>query len=564
MVPRRPVTWFVLAFVVFNLNLRSIGVGDTIPASLMPFSIVLDHQINLDRFYPWYVGNFPETMYVFHPTKQHVYSVYPVALPLLLTPLYYPVIVLCDVKSWPVETVITFARGLEKLFASGIAAAAVALFFALARRLTDQRMAAGLTLLFAFATPMWTISSQALWQQGPGTLMILASLYWLHRSTQDERAGRAALIAGLFAGLALAIRLTNVSFLLAGSLFLLLPRPRWKPLFLYGVWPGVIGAAVAVYNLRLFGTLQGFYASSTFRGDPLWGLAGVLVSPSHGLLVFAPFFAFVPLALVAWWRGRPRFCPPLVAVCLAFVALQFAIVASWPGWHGGWCYGPRLLTEIMPALLLLLIPGRELLVASRPARVVFAAAAAAAIAVQGVGAFCYPRGDWDGRPVAIHDASPRLWEWRDNPIIRTAAAGVCAAPFAPLHRRTAFSTASPVTLRWAGGFHGPESSGLATWHWCAAGGDLCLINLSGAPRDVVLEMVCATAGEGPATLRLESALFREECRIDRRGTLVTRRLTLPAGTHVVHFACDAPPLEAPGEPRTLVFRVIDCRADVLP
>jgi hypothetical protein len=44
---------FVLLSAVYHSNLRPIASGDFLPASMIPFSILLDGSIALDRFGPY-------------------------------------------------------------------------------------------------------------------------------------------------------------------------------------------------------------------------------------------------------------------------------------------------------------------------------------------------------------------------------------------------------------------------------------------------------------------------------------------------------------------------------
>ncbi len=81
------------------------------------------------------------------------------------------------------------------------------------------------------------------------------------------------------------------------------------------------------------------------------GLAGTLWSPSRGLLVFCPFLVLV-LAGAAWrvfdWR-RYR----LILFAMVWIVLHTVGVATRAVWWGGYSYGPRLFTELMPAFVLL-------------------------------------------------------------------------------------------------------------------------------------------------------------------------------------------------------------------
>jgi hypothetical protein len=552
---RLPLVLFCLSFLVYNLNLHPLPASDTTPASLLPFSIVLDHSLRLDRFYPWYVENRPDWLRTFHVHEGHVYSGPPEAVGILLAPVYFPLIVLLSAAGWPVDVIIGSALGLERLAASAIASVSVVLFFALARRLTSVRWAFVLALLFAFGSETWSISSQNLWPHGPGVLLILAGLLLLDGGVRDGHPIRGALLAGLCAGLALAIRPTNAIFCLVGGSYLLLARQSWRALLCYGVCPAVLGLGVALHNLHRFGDVLGFYGAhrSAMTGNVISGCLGVLFCPGRGLFVYLPYLAFILLSLYVWLKSRPWAWSPLYVACLAFIVLQVIAIGRMTWWWGGYCWGPRYLIEITPCLLLLLIPALPLIGRSLSAKLVFGTAACWAVFAQGVGAFCAPKGMWDSEPVSSSERPERLWDWKDNPIFREASAGLRTPWVEPLRR-------SPLAVEhvlrgWQGSFSDAEKAGTLGWRWCGPEGDLLLTNTSDREQDVVLEMVCASSRPEPALLRLQSPLLAESLTIDRHGQFFSKRLRLPSGRQTIHFSCDAPPLVSPSDTRPLVFQL---------
>lgn len=125
------------------------------------------------------------------------------------------------------------------------------------------------------------------------------------------------------------------------------------------------------------------------------GVAGLFASPSRGIVWFAP------VAIVgAYYAPRP----------IAFaLAAQFVAMAAFFKWHGGMCYGPRLLSELVwiamygacTANVRSLVP-----------------TAVVTIIVGQLGLWFYWPGQWEvrRRPEAHKEA---FWDWRDNPVFAT-------------------------------------------------------------------------------------------------------------------------------------------------
>ncbi len=166
---------------VYNLNFQRIAASDTAAASLLPFSLWLDGSIAADRFYPYLAQHAPAQALGFFVKDGHAYSGYPIAVPLLLAPLYAPAALVVRAGAWDTERIVVFAGILEKLTASLVAAVSVVFFYFLALSLAGPGRALVVTLAYAFATETWTISSQALWQHGASELAVIAGLFCLAR-----------------------------------------------------------------------------------------------------------------------------------------------------------------------------------------------------------------------------------------------------------------------------------------------------------------------------------------------------------------------------------------------
>jgi hypothetical protein len=133
--------------------------------------------------------------------------------------------------------------------------------------------------------------------------------------------------------------------------------------------------------MRCSENLTGSYAN-VFNEPLLKGLAGLLFSPARGLLIYFPI-ATVSIA-GAFFSAQRR---SIYVGLLTFVLFSLILVGKWVGWYGGWCYGPRLLAEIQPILLLLIIPAWDAITSNRLALIAFCFCLAWCVTIQAVGAF---------------------------------------------------------------------------------------------------------------------------------------------------------------------------------
>ena len=404
---------------VYNANGRLIAAGDTYGARYLPFSLWRHHTVILDPIVELVAQGRP---YLRQTAKMRAYwitgtrdgramSLYPVTTPVLVAPLYLPAVAYLHLTGWAPLRLDRIARVMEKLSASLLAATSAVVVYLLLRRRTGARTALLLTLVYAFGTNTWMISSQALWQHGSAQLLIALTL-WLVTGPCTKRTAAAA---GLCTGLIACARPPDV--------FLALP------LGCYALWwarreaPVLIGSALVpmsllmAYNLGVAGRWLGGYgvwsAWKAFQGDGrLSGMAGLLFSPTRGLFVYSPFLLTLLFCLPALLRDRQY--RGLAAAIGSAVVLQVAFYGG-TDWRQGFSWGPRWLTDMLPMLFWLLPPAIAVL--GSLGRVAFGAACVAAVALQVIGAFWYT-GAYDN---AIFAAAPQNGGMRAAWAIRNAA-----------------------------------------------------------------------------------------------------------------------------------------------
>jgi phosphoglycerol transferase len=120
----------------------------------------------------------------------------------------------------------------------------------------------------------------------------------------------------------------------------------------------------------------------------------------------------------------------------------------------------------------------------------------------------------------------------------------------------------PLAWNWDSGCYGIERDLDRTFRWCGAKGEVRVDNDTAVRRTVALRMTLVAA-ESPARLRLGGDLL--SAAVDLAGVVsFTRQIDVPSGHHVIQFDCDGRRANAPGDPRTMVWRVEDFEFEELP
>jgi phosphoglycerol transferase len=113
----------------------------------------------------------------------------------------------------------------------------------------------------------------------------------------------------------------------------------------------------------------------------------------------------------------------------------------------------------------------------------------------------------------------------------------------------------PLLTRWGGEFSGLEGDAAQNWRWCGSKGSLSIQNYAAAPKAVRVEMTIRLGSPDASELRIKGQAIDDTLHIGPAGSFYSKTLQVRPGGLVVHFACNGKPLLAPGDPRSLVFRI---------
>ena len=416
---------FTGIFIIYYLHTTIIAFSnDTVPNQLLPYFILHDHTLYLDQAMS-YISNTGYGYRFVESISGHYVSLFPIVTPILVLPLYFiPVTVL----NIPMTDVTLLFMG--KLSAAFISALACVFIYLTCKKLASDDVALLTTLVFAFATSTWSISSQALWAHCVVEFLLALALYLVVRNEERESPFNIAAL-GIVSGLFVFNRPSDAVLILPVALYVL---KFYGNKFRFFLVPACIsGFPFLIYNLFFFGNPLGGYMPVASRlGLSLTTAAnfiGLIIAPNKGLLVFSPvlIFAFIGFWVIRNYREN-RFHTVLIWF-IPVILLDIAIYALFDDWIGGSVYGPRYLTAVLPILAIVVcLAFRNLFETSnilldRKKTIVLATVVVLAfvsVAVQVIGVFYYPAAV-NGGLISSENYEP--WSLGNSIIVASAVYG---------------------------------------------------------------------------------------------------------------------------------------------
>ena len=373
---------------------------------VLPAAISLERHGDLDLD-EYRAIRLAEGDYATRGANGHTYNYFPYGTSVLIA----PVVWLADVAGGDLEATAQRKRvdEWEQTLASLLAALAVAAVFLVAFEVLGSVWLALLAaLVFGLGTAAWSTASRALWMHGPVMLLLAVALLLALWSS------RRAVLAGFMGvplALAFVVRPTAAAAIVSFGAWVVWQRRRWLGLF---VGSGlVVAAPFFLANQMMFGQwMHPYYDTSQMGSSSKFfeAFAGNLVSPARGLFVFSP------VLLLALWRRRWK-PAPLEWAAAGAVVLHLVLISRFQHWWGGFSFGPRLMSDVAPLLVFLLLPVLKEL--RRPALgTAFAVLLGLSVFVHWRGASDFDTWLWNSDPVSVDLKPSRLWDWSDLQFLR--------------------------------------------------------------------------------------------------------------------------------------------------
>lgn len=431
------ITIFLFFFVVYNLNFRNISSGDNVPASLIPFAILETYTPYLDSYIPYFEMRYESTYFLLN-SHNHFVSFFPIVTPVLVTPLYvipYLVLKLYDIGFSIYDPhLYLFIDLMEKISSSIVASLSCVFIFLTIKKMFNDKIAWISAITFGLATNTWSTSSQALWQHGTVELLLVIMIY-LVILIEKEDSNKNTIYLGLLSGLFIFNRPPDSVLLIPIIYYAVILKKKAR---LYYCLSFVASSVPFVfYNIYLFGSFFGGYNQNieilTMGTNIIVNTLGLLFSPNRGLFVYSPILIFSLLGMYRVYIIQNKKIHIFLNLFSISLFLNIMVYASFDDhWWGGFCYGPRFLSGMLPIIVIYLavfLHYVEINYSSSKKKIImslFFILFMTSVFVQVVGVFYSPNGNWDLNP-NVDYYPERLWEYESGQIITTYKAG----PFEP-------------------------------------------------------------------------------------------------------------------------------------
>lgn len=353
-----------------NINKLAIQSEDTLPAVFLPVAIIKEKTLYLNSYYDIMIERYPHpddkqqirglTPFYLKNIDGHYASAFTLISGFLAVPVYFLPLKLGLDMNW--ENLIV----LSKISSSLIMALSGGFFYLLLKKQfsLDEKKASVLTGVFLFATVNFAMLSQSLWQHGTLQLFSILGLYFIleHLKSPNFRPF-SAFLGGLFYGLAILSRPTAGLGLLLISIFALIKLNNLKAVFKTGIFVA-LGVLLNIvfffwYNNKYYVGIENQGYASQLLGSWLSpfpiSFIGVWISPSKGILTYSPVFIFSFVGFyIALKKGLKENLQYLFYFLI--VVIHTLVISFWKHWYGGYSFGYRMSSDIIPYLVLLMVP----------------------------------------------------------------------------------------------------------------------------------------------------------------------------------------------------------------
>ena len=328
-------------------------------------------------------------------------------------------------KLSPVDAAGNYDRLRELRMSSILSAVLMATFgvicFETSRLLLPISWSLIVTTVTIFGTQIWSTASRVVEPDSWTVVLLMGALYLLVAHEVGHAKFRPVLLGTLLSWCYFVHPTSAVSIAAITTYVWFYQRKHFLALTMTGaIW----FLLLVTYSWHNFGQLLPNYYQATRLGfETFWeALAGNVVSPSRGLLIYVPVLAVVLFTLLRY--RRTLMIRPLVMTGAVVLLLHWLVISGFGHWWAGHSYGPRYWTSMVPWFVLLGAAGLNARLRAQRERVgplswkgsiLFAIGiilAVGSIFIHARGAISEQTAVWNAKPYDIDFREGRLWDWR--------------------------------------------------------------------------------------------------------------------------------------------------------
>jgi len=359
--------------------------------------------------------------YMIEKINSKYYTIFPLGVSVIAVPFVYTLdlflkkVLSISLKSYLEENI---PKGIETLIASFIIALTAVILYIICREYLKKRESLIICFIFAFCTSSWSTASRALWQHGPSMLMLSTALLMIIKSKKNYKIIQ---YVGIPLAMSYVIRPTNSISILLLSIYILIVHRKY--FIKYILWSLIVVIPFIIFNYHVYNFILPPYYLPSKLGNLqfLEALAGNLISPARGIFVYSPV-----LILSIWGmtiKTKEKNIKLLKITLISIIVMHWVAISQYPHWWGGYSFGPRIMSDIIPYLILFFIP---LFVHMSTKGISMKYALAIIVFILAILSFSiHYRGanasdvyTWNYHPVNIDEMPSRLWDWSDPQFAR--------------------------------------------------------------------------------------------------------------------------------------------------
>ncbi len=353
-----PRVWLlvIISIIIFNIVNRSpvdCASSDSRWTLLVSQSIIENHTMRLDKYADlkggYTIRKDGRTGYAIEEKNGHYYNFFPMGSSLSSLPFVWLETQLLT-KHMKIHS---YNRVVQKRIASTVAMGIFLLLYLIASLYIKSGWSIVVAFTFWLGTSLSSTLGQGLWSHTFGVFYALISFYLMLRIVREDRdifwipLGLTLFMAYLSRPTFSLLSITVIIYLFFNRKKVVALKTALVVFFFLGI--------LVLYSLSEFDQiLPSYYIPKRLGGgDFFTALYANTFSPSRGLFVFSPFlllFFMLPKDLYKVFKSDKT-----LLIITGWFMVHLMTVSKFPHWSGGWCYGSRFMSDVLPAVYLLFV-----------------------------------------------------------------------------------------------------------------------------------------------------------------------------------------------------------------